>query len=278
MTLSKSIRSRSTYRRLGIVLSCIVVGMLASLAWAGSWHLSLGVEKQPLPQWDPCRQGAYYQHMANQPSPYGRAMPRLVLECGENILPPPSALTATAGSSGVTLSWTIPPAATGIDHFEVWRSFDRVTVVLSPNPGPTVTTFLDTTASPGTSYLYRVRAVDATGNVSTFSNLDLSTTILFTDDPLNIGTTPVKAQHVTELRDAVNAVRTSAGLAPATWTDPTLPGIVIKTVHVQELRTRLDEALVGLGLPTPSYTDPTLAPGVTVIKAAHVEELRQAVR
>ena len=55
--------------------------------------------------------------------------------------------------------------------------------------------------------LYRVRGVDANNNVSAYSNVDLATTILFTNDPLIAGVTVVKAQHFTELRSAVNAVR-----------------------------------------------------------------------
>jgi hypothetical protein len=48
--------------------------------------------------------------------------------------------------------------------------------------------------------------------------------------------TVIKAVHLTELRTAVNAVRTAAGLSPATFTDATPGGILIKAIHIQELR------------------------------------------
>jgi hypothetical protein len=52
--------------------------------------------------------------------------------------------------------------------------------------------------------------------------------ITFTDDPLTTGVTTVKAQHLQELRQAVNAVRGVAGLTAATWTDASLTSVVIK--------------------------------------------------
>lgn len=97
---------------------------------------------------------------------------------------------------------------------------------------------------------------------------------VFTDDPLVAGTTTIKAVHITELRDAVNQLRSRAGLAAAVWTDAQLAGVIIKAVHITELRARLDEARTALGMSNPAYTDPTLSPNSTLIKAAHIQELR----
>jgi len=186
----------------------------------------------------------------------------------------PTNLVATAASTTqVNLTWS---AATGASYYRVERSFNNGSYI---EIGTSVrTAYTDNLASPGITYLYRVRAVDGSGNVSGYSNFDLATTIMFTDDPLTAAVTVVKAQHFSELRQAVNAVRTSAGLGAAIWTDSSLGGIAIKAVHVQELRNYLGSAMTTLGLTAPTYTDPTLNAGVTIVKKVHVEELRQNVK
>ncbi|MEK6337374.1 MAG: choice-of-anchor Q domain-containing protein [Acidobacteriota bacterium] len=102
---------------------------------------------------------------------------------------------------------------------------------------------------------------------------------VFTDDTITVGVTTAKAQHIIELRQAVDAMRAVAGLSPAPWTDATLnPGSsIIKAIHIQELRTYLDDAATQLGYSTSPYTDPALTTGY-VIKRIHIEELRQRIR
>jgi hypothetical protein len=102
----------------------------------------------------------------------------------------------------------------------------------------------------------------------------------FTDNTLVAGLTTVKAQHITELRQAVDALRAVAGLpAPAPWTDFTLQpfSTVIKAIHIIELRAYLEDAAGRLGYATGSYTDSMLTSGY-VIKRVHIEELRQRIR
>lgn len=102
---------------------------------------------------------------------------------------------------------------------------------------------------------------------------------VFTDDIIVVGVTTAKAQHIIELRQAVDALRLVAGLPSASWTDATLilGASTIKGVHVLELRTNLDNALTTLGYPTQAYTDPALSTG-NIIKRMHIEELRQRIR
>ena len=101
---------------------------------------------------------------------------------------------------------------------------------------------------------------------------------VFTDDVLSVGVTAAKAQHIIELRQAIDAMRAVAGLSGAPWTDPTLAaGNNIQAVHITELRTFLDGAATALGFGTSAYTDPGLATGF-VIKRIHIEELRQRIR
>lgn len=101
----------------------------------------------------------------------------------------------------------------------------------------------------------------------------------FTDDTLVAGVTQAKAQHVLELRQAVDSLRKVAGLPPAEWTDPVLVNFMtpVKLAHLGELRTYLEEAAVALGYARASYTDPSLAPG-SVIKRVYIEELRLRVK
>lgn len=184
-------------------------------------------------------------------------------------------LTATATfDSQVIANWN---ASTGaVHHYELERrqSINEPFTLLLPYT--TSPSFTNTGLQYGTAYLYKVRAVNAAGSTFGYSNVDLATVIYFTDDPLIVGTTSLKAQHVAELRQAVNAVRATAGLTAATWMDSTLVGTLIKAVHLQETRASLDQALNVLGLPVQPYTDSSLL-GLPS-KKLHIEEVRARVR
>jgi hypothetical protein len=195
----------------------------------------------------------------------------------------PSGLTATGTSSPqITLTWT---ASTGsLSHYEVERKHqltDQYTVV---NPNVTASTFPDTAVSASTAYLYRVRAVDTAGNYSAYSNIDLATTVTFTNDPLvSASTSPsnatsIYASHLTELRTAIDAVRSLAGLVAANWKNDPAPqqSGQILLAHFTELRTNLNPALSALSF-TPLPDDPTLAVNQPV-KAAHVQDVRERVK
>jgi hypothetical protein len=190
--------------------------------------------------------------------------------------PPPTNLVATATSAtSVTLTWT-PPATGTVTNYVVERRQNVNSPYTALTPNPTSNAFPDNTAVGGIAYLYRVRASFSDGGVSDNSNVDMATTLTFTDDPLTVGVTPIKAGHLSEMRQAVNAVRLTAGLSPANWTDASLVGAAIKAVHVQELRSNLDPALSLLGFTILPYTDPSLQ-GVAV-KKVHLEELRNRVK
>jgi YD repeat-containing protein len=101
----------------------------------------------------------------------------------------------------------------------------------------------------------------------------------FTDDPLVAGVTQAKAQHVIELRQAVDFIRAAQGLGPAPWAEPVLVNFVtpIKAEQIQELRTYLEDAAGRLGYTAGSYTDPSLGSG-SVIKRVYIEELRERIK
>lgn len=116
------------------------------------------------------------------------------------------------------------------------------------------------------------------GSVYSKTNAFAYLPTVFTDDTIVVGQTTAKAQHIIELRQAVDALRNVAGLGPAPWTDPSLAaGNTIRAIHIQELRAFLDDVAPRLGYSTSPYTDPGLTSGFT-IKRVHIEELRQRIR
>lgn len=185
----------------------------------------------------------------------------------------PAALIANTNSESlINLSWT--PSNGPVDHYEIDKT--GATQLITA----TSSTFSDTNVTPNVAYLYKVRAVDAFGNVSPYSNIDLATAITFDNDPL---TSPpaakvnITAEHLFQLRRAVNAVRNLAGLTNAAWTHthyPTHGRIYAK--DVEELRTNLDQALSALNLPVQSYLDSSLTN--VRIKKDHFQQLRDRVR
>ncbi len=157
--------------------------------------------------------------------------------------------TVTVG--GVSASWSYSNGTIEITVTTPPHAAGAVSIVLTPTSGSTLT------KSNAFAYLPTV----------------------FTDNTLVAGVTMSKAQHVIELRQAVDALRAVAGLAPATWTDASLvsTSTIIKAVHIQELRSYLEQAAGLLGYPSQSYTDPSLTVG-NLIKRLHIEELRQRLR
>lgn len=186
----------------------------------------------------------------------------------------PTGLTATAATTTlINISWS---ASSGASQYEVVRkssSSGYTTLIVTSS-----TNYSDTSVIAGASYVYKVRAIDAALHQSAFSAPDAATTIFFSDNPLVVATTPAKAVHVTELRQAVSALRATAGLSAASFTDASLAGVALKAVHIQELRTALNQALTALGINVITFTDPTITPGATIVRAAHVQELRGGVK
>ena len=188
---------------------------------------------------------------------------------------PPTNVAANADSlTQITVSWNTVAAAV---KYQVFRSSNHSALVALPGFA-TSPPFVDLNVAGGTTYVYMVEAVDGSNTNSAPSNVEIATTILFTDDTIVPGSTVIKAAHLAELRTAVNAVRAAAGLTPpATFTDTALAGVAIKALHINELRSDLDAARAAIGVPPLAYTDSTLLAGAPV-KAAHIQELRAGVK
>ena len=98
---------------------------------------------------------------------------------GQDTTPPtaPSNLTATAASaSQINLSWTASTDNVGVTGYLVERCSGAGCSNFAQIGTPPSTSFSDTGLTASTSYSYRVRATDAAGNLSAYSNTATATT------------------------------------------------------------------------------------------------------
>ena len=182
----------------------------------------------------------------------------------------PDALCVTSPSQ-VSLSWS----NAGATSYEIQRSNSGG--AFAAINSTTGFAYTDSAVSSGTGYLYRIRAT-VSGNTVAYSNVDLAVPFAYTYPTITAGVTVIHAVDVTELRQALNAARAALGWTTLSFTDPVLTNVVAKAIHFTELRSGVDGVRGGVGLPPMSYTDPTLTPGSTLIRAAHVTELRSGLQ
>jgi hypothetical protein len=169
--------------------------------------------------------------------------------------------------AGANYAYVIQRSSGLLSGTFVWQAWTTV-----PNP--------DTTVVPGKTYFYRVLAVDGV-QTSLAANVDLVTVMRFTDDPIAVPATKIKAIHISELRTAVNAVRAGAGLSAYTsWAVDTAALGTQKAYarDMTELRSALNEALDRLVVMDPSlgrplYEDPLLPP-LYPVRLLHLQQLR----
>src|SRR5256714_901644 len=270
---------------------CLVAATAASLRWEPARHaVGLAPAMEPAAQATPTPLQLSKEYVyaggrlvaTEEPTPAGG--------------PPPTNLVATATSAtSVALTWTAP--AGSISGYVVERAQSKdgpySQVGTTPVGQPSFTDAAPSSSQPpsaDTSYLYRVKAAYAAGGFSDYSNKDLATTVIFTDDPLvgvndpqNRPATTIKATHLTELRRAVSAVNVLAGLgAVNTWAYPdpvSSPPAQRRAIYLEdmrELRTNLNPALSALGIGA-LPDDPTLDRGLKV-KATHLQDVRDKVK
>lgn len=129
------------------------------------------------------------------------------------------------------------------------------------------------TLSSGT---YTVEVLPARAGVTAAFVLRVGAREPFVDDPLQAGD-PIRAAHLTELRERIDALRGTAGLGPFRWTDPTIvPGVTpIRAVHVTELHTALNEVYLEDGRSRPARPG-DVREGVP-IAADHFNAIRRAI-
>jgi hypothetical protein len=143
---------------------------------------------------------------------------------------PASVVAMATSPTSVSITWSFAATA---NHYEVWRVSSTGSSLVGT---PVAKSFTDTTASADTAYIYKVRAVMADASLSQFVS-DYANTRAFTDDAL-VGV-HAKRIHITEIRDAIAALRSSLGLSPFSFLSLP-PNSKILTYTTAELRTALN--------------------------------------
>lgn len=188
---------------------------------------------------------------------------------------PSNVVAAATSGSNIQVTWT---AAAGATSYNIYRSADNVNYTMVSTAGTVTGTVFNDAVSTNKAYVYKVRSVN--GSESADSNRDFAVALAFTDPTLSILATSVKAAHVTELRTAVNALRTLNGNQAAfTFTDPTLTAGVstAKALHLSELQVQVNAVRIALGFSAVGFTETPVA-GSTTIRKSHIDELRAAVQ
>jgi uncharacterized protein with LGFP repeats len=80
----------------------------------------------------------------------------------------PTGLTATPAKTSVALAWTAATDDTGVSGYQVWRS-KSATTGFTQVGSPTGTTYTSGSLARRTTYYFKVRAVDAAGNLGPYS-------------------------------------------------------------------------------------------------------------
>jgi fibronectin type 3 domain-containing protein len=94
----------------------------------------------------------------------------------------PTNLTATVSGSQINLSWTASTDNVGVTGYLMDRCLGAGCTTFAQIATPTATTYSDTGLTPG-SYSYRVRATDAAGNLSPYSNVASATIAIVAAPP-----------------------------------------------------------------------------------------------
>ena len=100
---------------------------------------------------------------------------------------PPTAPTGLAGTavsmSQIDLSWSASTDAVGVTEYRVERCQGTTCTSFAQIGTPTTTSFASTGLAAGTSYRFRVRAADAAGNLSAYSDILTTATLSDTSAP-----------------------------------------------------------------------------------------------
>jgi len=171
-------------------------------------------------------------------------------------------LNALASNGSVAVSWS----SSGATSYQVYRSNNGGAFGLVNTTSGL--SFPDSTVANGTGYLYQIY-----GNNGSYSNVDLAVPMAYTHPSIAAGSI-IYAADFTELRDALNAARAALGWSAMTFTDPSLSDVAVKRVHLIEIRTGVDGVRAAVALPPLTYTDPSITAGSTLVRAAHVLDLR----
>jgi hypothetical protein len=193
----------------------------------------------------------------------------------------PGNVAATAAGGTVTITWVKVTNATG---YKIERKLGSAWTVAKSVSGGTVETTTDTPGTADGVVLYRVRATIGSTE-SAPSNVDIAYAKAFTDEPLLSGPTTytkIKAEHVVELRKAVNTLRAINGdqaIYTGTALDPnTLRNQPIDATELSTLLGHLNDAR-GEADVTPAVEFSGADPATNVkILPSHIHDLRNGLK
>jgi len=131
----------------------------------------------------------------------------------------PTNLTATAAStSQISLTWTASTDNVGVTGYKVERCSGAACANFVQIATPTTTTFNDTGLTASTSYSYRVRANDAAGNNSGYSNTASATTQASSGNNISVTISPVRGGlTISQTMPFTATVTNDVGSAGVTW-------------------------------------------------------------
>ena len=132
----------------------------------------------------------------------------------------PTNLTATAASTTqINLSWTASTDNVGVTGYKVERCSGAACANFAQIATPTGTTFNDTGLTASTSYSYRVRANDAAGNNSGYSNTATATTQAASSGNISVTISPKRGGlTLSQTMPFTATVANDVGAAGVTWT------------------------------------------------------------
>lgn len=181
--------------------------------------------------------------------------------------PTSCSLSSTLSTGNVALSWRGASAGTSnsITGYKIqrcessdgsnWGSWADLTTVNSTSTSASLTVSPPSTA--GNYYKYRVLTMGSAGSSYYSGWLESSNSLRrdhtplesFTDDPLMVGVSPVKALHMQELQSRVSTLRTFYGLGTYNFTTITAGATSLAgwTTHVNQIRTAIEEVCSASG-------------------------------
>ena len=159
--------------------------------------------------------GQYFNGLIDEVRIYNKALTAAQIQSDMNtavgVVPStPTNLTATAVSTTqVNLTWSASTDSTGVTGYRVERCQSAGCTNFTQIAAPTGTAYSDTGLTPGTTYVYRVRAVDSRGTLGPYSDPATAFTGILLS-PRRVALTPGQTQQYT-------ASIPGAGSAQVTW-------------------------------------------------------------
>jgi len=226
---------------------------------------------------------AYWARVTNQ---YGSADSDIAV-----VVPRPGApsnAVATATGTNVAITWS---AGSGAEQYQIERKVAGQPWITAAVVSGSTFSFADAPVVPGGMVVYRVRALAGSAylppqslSASNPSNNDIAN--------LNTGTyevietppsyTSIKAQHIIELRQAVNALCDAAGVtpeyAPADLQVSSLQSNIVQAVHFTSLMAKINNIRTNplIAMAAASFVS---APAIgNVVYRADLHDLRDALR